>query len=158
MEYIIYFLIACIFLKIAYTDYKEHAIYDRDIWISALLVGIYQYLCFNLWDSILFAVIGLLIGFAIFLAAYYFYGFEAFGLGDVLLFGVLGLLFSSHFLNYLGLTLMISGFIIMFFIPFMGYEKVSKLEIPLAPLLLAWVPVFILIGKPSIIVILQRFV
>ena len=68
------------------------------------------------------------------------------------------MLFSSHFLNYLGLTLMISGFIIMFLIPFMGYEKVSKLEIPLAPLLLAWVPVFILIGKPSIIVILQRFV
>lgn len=157
MEYIIYFLIGSIFFKIAYTDYKEHAIYDRDTLVAFLLVGTYQFMISNFLDSIIFAVIGLLIGFAIFLAAYQFYGFEAFGLGDVFLLGVLGLLFASNFLNYLALSLMISGFVVMFLIPFMGYEKVCKLEIPMAPLLLAWVPVYILAGKPSIILLLQKF-
>lgn len=157
MEYIFYPLIAGIFLKIAYTDYKEHAIYDRDILIAFLVIVIYQCMSFNFLDSLIFTVIGLMIGFVIFLVAYQVYGFEAFGMGDVFLLGVLGLLFSSSFLNYLALSLMISGFVVIFLIPFMGYEKVCKLEIPLAPLLLAWVPVYILAGKPSIILLLQKF-
>lgn len=157
MEYILYFLIGSIFFKIAYTDYKEHAIYDRDTLVALLLVGTYQFIVSNLLDSIIFAVIGLMIGFVIFLVAYQVYGFEAFGMGDVFLLGVLGLLFSSSFLNYLALSLMISGLVVTFLIPFMGYEKVCKLEIPLAPLLLAWVPIYILAGKPSIILLLQKF-
>ena len=157
MEYIFYLLIAGIFLKIAYTDYREHAIYDRDILIAFLVIATYQCMSFNFLDSLIFAAIGLMIGFVIFLVAYQVYGFEAFGMGDVFLLGVLGLLFSSSFLNYLALSLMISGLVVTFLIPFMGYEKVCKLEIPLAPLLLAWVPIYILAGKPSIILLLQKF-
>lgn len=157
MEYIFYLLIAGIFLKIAYTDYKEHTIYDRDTLIAFLVIAVYQCISFNFLDSLIFAAIGLMIGFVIFLVAYQVYGFEAFGMGDVFLLGVLGLLFSSSFLNYLALSLMISGLVVTFLIPFMGYEKVCKLEIPLAPLLLAWVPIYILAGKPSIILLLQKF-
>ena len=157
MEYIIYVLIAGILAKIAYTDYKEHAIYDRDILIACGVIAIYQCLLSNFLDALIFTILGLMIGFVIFLASYQYYGFEAFGMGDVFLLGVLGLLFSSSFLNYLALSLMISGFVVIFLIPFMGYEKVCKLEIPLAPLLLAWVPVYILAGKPSIILLLQKF-
>lgn len=158
MEYIIYFLIACIFIRIAYVDYREHAIYDRDTLLAFVLIFISKYFTGHLLNSFIYCGFGLAIGFVIFFIAYKYYGFEAFGLGDVFLLGVLGFFFSQDFLNYLSLSLMVSGYLVILLIPFMGYKRVCQIEMPMAPLLLAWVPIFVLLGKPSIIHLLQRFI
>lgn len=156
MDYIYYFLLAVIFMKIAYIDYKEHAIYDRDNLLAALLVALYSIYNGIFLDALLGAAIGFAIGFAIFFVAYKFYGFEAFGLGDVFLLGILGLLFAQDFLSYFSISLMVSGFLILLLVPFVGYRRICSLEIPLAPLLLVWIPIFWFFGKPSIITIIQK--
>lgn len=152
-----YTLLTLIFVRIAYVDYKEHAIYDIDNILAALLITAHSIYSETFLDSLIFGAIALLIGFCIFLIAYFYYGFEAFGLGDVLLFGVLGLLFAQDFLSYFSISLMISGFIIILLIPFLGMKKLNRLEIPMAPVLLFWVPIFIYFDKPSIILLLQKF-
>lgn len=156
MDYVYYFLLSIIFIKIAIIDYLEHVIYDRDNFAAALLIIGYGINNEIILDALSGAVLALLIGFLIFFASYKFYGFEAFGLGDVLLLGVLGLFFASDFLNYLSISLMVSGFIILLLVPFLGYKRICSLEIPLAPLLLFWVPIFLLAGKPSIISLMQN--
>lgn len=153
-----YALLFLIFIRISYVDYKEHAIYDRDNLIALLLITAYNIYLSAFLDSLIWALIGLMIGSAIFLSAYYYYHFEAFGLGDVFLLGILGALFKADFLSYFSISLMISGFLVILLIPFLGMKRINNLEIPLAPVLLFWVPVFIVTGKPSIIAILQNFV
>lgn len=152
-----YIILAIIFIRIAYIDYKEHAIYDRDNLMAALVIGAYNLYHSMLLDSLIWAVLGLIIGFLIFLSAYAYYHFEAFGLGDVFLLGILGALFRSDFLSYFSISLMASGFLVILLIPFLGMKRLNSLEIPLAPILLFWVPIFILLDKPSIILLLQKF-
>lgn len=157
MDILFYLFLALIFIRIAYVDYREHVIYDRDNILSALLIGFYSLYLGCFLDSLLGAAIGLFMGGIIFGVAYKYYNFEAFGLGDVFLLGVLGLLFGNDFLSYFCISFMASGFLVLFLIPFLGIKRLNSLEIPLAPVLLFWVPIFIYLGKPSIISILQLY-
>lgn len=157
IPYIYYAIIFCIFFTISYVDYKEHAIYDKHILIATIIIFAYNWYSQCLLDSLLNAGAGLVIGLIIFFTSYKYYGFEAFGLGDVFLLAVLGLFLGNDFRSYIAIAYILSGFLITLLIPFMGYDKVNSIEIPMAPILLVWVPIFIFLGKPSIIHLLQKF-
>ena len=128
VTYIYFILVAAIFGRIAYVDYKECAIYDRDSLVAFVIIFCYSLYQGNIKDALIGAGVGLAIGFLIFFTAYKLYGFEAFGLGDVLLLGILGLFFAQDFLSYLCISLTVSGFLVLVCIPFVGYERISRTE------------------------------
>ena len=156
MEWTLYPFLALVLGEIALVDYREHAIYDFDTLLAFALVFAYKYLIHALGMSLLFSLLGLLIGLVIFFVSYKVYGFEAFGFGDVLLLAVMGLWFSYDFFSYFALTFMVSGFGILLLVPFLGYRKAMQIEMPLAPILVAGAFLYVLMGRPSIVLLLGK--
>lgn len=156
MEWTLYPFLALVLGEIAWVDYREHAIYDFDTLLAFALVLAYKYLIHALGMSLLFSLLGLLIGLVIFFVSYKVYGFEAFGFGDVLLLAVMGLWFSYDFFSYFAHTFMASGFGILLLVPFLGYRKAMQIEMPLAPILVAGAFLYVLMGKPSIVLLMGK--
>lgn len=156
MEWTLYPFLALVLGEIAWVDYREYAIYDFDTLLAFTLVFAYKYLIHALGMSLLFSLLGLLIGLVIFFVSYKAYGFEAFGFGDVLLLAVMGLWFSYDFFSYFALTFMVSGFGILLLVPFLGYRKAMQIEMPLAPILVAGAFLYVLMGKPSIVLLMGK--
>lgn len=156
MEWTLYPFLALVLGEIALVDYREHVIYDFDTLLAFVLVFAYKYLIHALGMSLLFSLLGLVIGLVIFFVSYKVYGFEAFGFGDVLLLAVMGLWFSYDFFSYFSLTFMISGFGILLLVPFIGYRKAMQIEMPLAPILVTGAFLYVLMGRPSIVLLLGK--
>lgn len=68
MEWTLYPFFALVLGEIAWVDYREHAIYDFDTLLAFALVLAYKYLIHALGMSLLFSLLGLLIGLVIFLS------------------------------------------------------------------------------------------
>lgn len=151
MEYLYYFVIGCLFIRIAVIDYREHVIYDRDNLSAAIIIMLYSAYSSRLMEALAYADITFLIGYIIFIAAYRYYGFEAFGLGDILLLAVLGLFLGDSFLHYFALSMMFDGMIALIYLlaqQKLKDRRLESIELPYAPALLVWLPLYSYFDKP----------
>ena len=152
MDVVIQSLIMLMFFKIAVIDWREHAIYDKDIAITALFITLYKVFYAEVFSSLYGCATGLIIGSIIFGAAYKLYGFEAFGQGDVLLLAILGFFLGESFLHYFALSMMLDGSIAAIYL--LAQKSKSKpfvdIELPYAPVLLVWLPIYFYLDIPSL--------
>ena len=149
MEFLLLFTIMMLFVKISIIDWQEHAIYDKDIFVTSIFILLYKGLYGNLLYALTGGLTALLLGFLIFVVVYKFYGFEAFGQGDVLLLVILGLFLEDSFLNYFALATMINGIVVPCSMIFFKQRFNASIEIAYAPIILAWIPLYYHLGFPS---------
>lgn len=149
MEFLLLLTIMMFFVKISIIDWQEHAIYDKDIFITGIFILLYKGLYGNLLNALVGGLTALLLGVLIFAVVYKFYGFEAFGQGDVLLLAILGLFFEDSFLNYFALATMINGIAVPCTMLFFNQRFNTSIEIAYAPIILAWIPLYYHLGFPS---------
>ena len=133
MIYIYYTLLAALLFKIAYIDFKEQLIDDKDILIGLIWAFLWKAFYFN---SALDALYGALWSGILFFTYYWcikkYYGQEYFGAGDVTLNVLLGAIlgFEGSLLLQIWGNLIILLFCIILILA--GIDKNEK--IPLAPL------------------------
>lgn len=140
------------FLKIAVIDWREHAIYDKDIALTAVFIGLSKVFYSEILPALYGCATGLVIGLIIFGATYKLYGFEAFGQGDVLLLTILGFFLGESFLHYFALSMMLDGAaaIIYLLIQQLKNKQFVDIELPYAPALLVWLPIYLYLNTPSL--------
>lgn len=142
-------IITAILLKIAYTDFKEKAIFDLDLILAALLIGIYKLYSAEFISGCFGALAGFITGYIIYAATLLIYKAEGFGFGDVLLLAVLGLFWGwPMFLDYFTVTMILTGFTFLFLI--ILKPSIKYVAVPFAPILIFWIPVYLFSGTPTI--------
>ena len=107
--YVFLFFIFLMFIRISVIDWREHAIYDRDIVLTMFFVALYKVFYGDFFSSLYGLATGLIVGLLIFGVVYKVYGFEAFGQGDVILLATLGFFLDMSFLHYFAFAMMLSG-------------------------------------------------
>lgn len=143
------FIVSLIFLKISYTDVKEKYIYDRDLFLATSIILLFDIYSGQFSGTILGTLGGFLVGYVIYAAAMLVYHEEAFGFGDVLLLSVLGMFLKwPAFIHYFCISIIFTGFFFIFLI--LINPKLRYLSIPFAPVLIFWLPVFYVVGFPTI--------
>ncbi len=150
-----YFLISIIFLKISYIDFKEKFIYDIDLILAAAIITIYNLITAQIIPMVLGAAVGFFIGYVIYTAAMLIYHEEAFGFGDVLLMAVLGMFLKwPFFIHCFSISIIFTGFFCILFL--IINPKFKNSSIPLAPILIFWLPIFYIVGKPTVFQIIAK--
>ena len=150
IEIIYLCFVSAMFLKIAYVDFKEHYIYDFDLIVVIIPILMFN-VCYFTWKlALLGGVIGFFTGYVIYAVSYYAYKEEAFGFGDVLLLGVIGLFFGfPTFLHYFAITIMVAGVVALVLILY--DSKNCRMTLPLAPVFIAGIGGYVLLGYPTVI-------
>ena len=142
-------IITAILLKIAYTDFKEKAIFDLDLILAALIIGIYKLYSAEFISGCFGALAGFITGYIIYAATLLIYKAEGFGFGDVLLLAVLGLFWGwPMFLDCCTVTMILTGFTFLFLI--ILKPSIKYVAVPFAPILIFWIPVYLFSGTPTI--------
>lgn len=155
IKYLYLLILSIPLIRIAIIDWREQVIYDRDIASAAVITILYFLYTGNIYDAICGGLIALGIGLIIYLAARWYFKYEAFGQGDVLLFMVLGLFFGQYFIDYFCISTCITG---MLLIPIIIWKPALKEKgLPLAPIYIFWLYILLAAGQPSIFDVYFKF-
>ena len=139
-------VVSLTYLYIAYMDYRTCYIWDLPIIISFLVNILYAFYNYRLLDCLLGGVIAGLIHGIIFLVTMYIYNEEKYGLGDVLLMSSIGTMLGvRNFLEYQFLEFIATGLLALILLLY----KRENISIPLAPVYVFWLFVYIGLDKPE---------
>lgn len=134
-------------LAMAVIDLKSRYIYDLHIVITGLLICV-RLLGSDYISHFLGAGAGLLVGYFMYKAAFYYYREEAFGFGDVLLLMLLGLYFGwPLFLHYFAVCYMLIGLVVV--VPVILRPKLLKASVPMAPFYIFGAFAYKFMGSPD---------
>ena len=126
--YVFLFFIFLMFIRICVIDWREHAIYDKDIVLTMVFVALYKVFYGDFFPS-LFGVV------------YKVYGFEAFGQGDVILLAALGFFLDTSFLHYFAFAMILGGILGVLML-LLSRKHAEDIELAYAPVLLVWLHLF----------------
>ena len=149
---LIYLFLSFIFLmffRISVIDWREHAIYDRDIAFTMVFIALYKIFYGDFFSSLYGFAMGLIVGLLIFSVVYKVYGFEAFGQGDVILLAAVGFFLDMSFLHYFALSMMLGGILGVLML-LLSRKHAEDIELAYAPVLLIWIPLYFYFNKPSL--------
>lgn len=149
MAYVLFCFIFLMFLRISVIDWREHAIYDRDIALTTVFIALYKVLYGDFFSSLYGLAIGLTVGLLIFGVVYKVYGFEAFGQGDVLLLAALGFFLDVSFLHYFAFSMMLGGILGVLML-LLSRKHAEDIELAYAPVLFVWLPLYFYFDCPSL--------
>lgn len=147
--YVFLFFIFLMFIRISVIDWREHAIYDRDIVLTMFFVALYKVFYGDFFSSLYGLATGLIVGLLIFGVVYKVYGFEAFGQGDVILLAALGFFLDMSFLHYFAFAMMLGGILGVLML-LLSRKHAEDIELAYAPVLLVWLPLYFYFNKPSL--------
>lgn len=143
--------IALIMIIIAIIDWRHRYIYTVHLIIAFALV-MFHHLGLDYSSYFLGAAAGFLIGYAIYKIALWYYKEEAFGFGDVLLLGVLGFYFGwPLFISYFAITYLVFGWIAIFSLLFIPWNKFKSISLPMAPVYVAGAFMFKILDCPTLL-------
>lgn len=149
MVYVLFCFIFLMFLRISVIDWREHAIYDRDIALTTVFIALYKVFYGDFFSSLYGLATGLTVGLLIFGVVYKVYGFEAFGQGDVLLLAALGFFLDVSFLHYFALSMMLGGILGVLML-LLSRKHAEDIELAYAPVLFVWLPLYLYFDCPSL--------
>ena len=149
MVYVLLCFIFLMFFRISVIDWREHAIYDRDIVLTMVFIALYKVLYGDFFSSLYGLATGLTVGLLIFGVVYKVYGFEAFGQGDVLLLVALGFFLDMSFLHYFAFAMMLGG-ILGILMLLLSRKRAEDIELAFAPVLFVWLPLYFYFDCPSL--------
>lgn len=150
MEIIYNISIFCILFKISYVDYKKYFIYDADSFLCLVIIFAWAFYTNQIPGTIVGLLYGTLIGFACFCLGYFISKKEAYGMGDLYLYSVMGAyLKNSEILHYFIFVSLFGG---LFLLPnvIKNSKQIKSMPIPMAPIYILWLILFIFLKKPSI--------
>lgn len=146
----IFIIIAMIIIAI--TDFRQKYIYDLHLLIAAFFI-IAQLICSNapIFNHLLGALEGFLLGYIIYKLSFYIYKEEAFGYGDVLLLSLLGLYLSiDHVLSFIVMMCFIVSLMSALYLSDISWKTLRTISIPLAPVFILSVFIYRLLDCPTI--------
>lgn len=147
--YVFLFFIFLMFIRISVIDWREHAIYDKDIVLTMVFVALYKVFYGDFLSSLYGLATSLIVGLLIFGVVYKVYGFEAFGQGDVILLAALGFFLDTSFLHYFAFAMMLGGILGVLML-LLSRKHAEDIELAYAPVLLVWLPLYFYFNKPSL--------
>lgn len=144
-------LIAIIMIIIAVIDWREKYIYTIHLLIAFALVG-FHHLAQDYTYYLLGGFIAFFIGYAMYYTAFAYYKEEVFGWGDVLLLGILGFYFGwPTFIHYFSITYLSVGLSSLCSLIFIPWNKLRKINMPMAPIYVAGAFIFKFWGCPTLL-------
>lgn len=142
--------ISFFFCKISLVDYIEHNIYDRDIFISLIIILSYNLQSGTIITCLTGLAFGITAGLLQFFLGYLMYRTEAYGMGDVFLLAVIGaFLGSTIFIDYFMFIQLLLGAILV--IVLLMKPSWKRKAIPLAPIYITGMFLFLLANKPTLV-------
>lgn len=157
MTILYYIFISFLFLKIALIDYIEHYIYDRDLLISLVIILGYNFYSESTMLCLTGLTFGIIVGLLQFFLGYLMYKTEAYGSGDVFLLAILGaFLGSTTFIDYFVFLHLLLGAVL--FIILLLKPSWKRKAIPLAPIYIIGMFLFLLANKPTFVDQLKFFI
>lgn len=137
---------------IAYKDYREHYIYDKDIQIC-LVILLMKGIIYSIYIDIIYGLVaGAILGLLCYWLSNFLIRHESLGMGDVFLLTIVGgYLGNLEIINFFMFSNCLSAILI---IPkIINYQKNKHLEIPMAPTVFLGLICYIILDCPNVMLI-----